>query len=257
MRMIAVAGAGLLVTTLAGCGHESGAGGGSLKGRSYLSTAVTADGKPKELVADTRIRMQFTDDGRLIADAGCNSMGGKVSTTGGRLSVQDLAITDLGCDPPRHAQDDWLAELLQDEPAWKLQADRLSVTKGGTELVLQDRATAEPDKPLDGTKWLLETVIAGEMASQTVGSERAHLTISGERVTGSTGCNDLQGIVARTGDKLTFGELSVTLKACTGDVAAVEQAVLAALKGEVTYSIEANRLKLRTPDGNGIDLTSG
>ena len=253
--MIAVAGAGLLLT-LAGCGDESSAGGGSLRGRSYLSTAVTADGKPKELVANTRIRMQFTDDGRLIADAGCNSMGGTVSTDGGKLSVQELAITDMGCDAPRHTQDDWLAKLLQDEPAWKLEADKLSVTHGGTELVLQDRETAEPDKPLDGTKWSLETVIAGETASHSVGSEMAHLTISGERVTGSTGCNDLQGIVARTGNKLTFGELSVTLKACTGDAAALEKAVLAALKGEVTYSIEANRLKLRTPDGNGIDLTS-
>ncbi|TCM41915.1 META domain-containing protein [Kribbella sp. VKM Ac-2568] len=253
--MIAVAGAGLLLT-LAGCGDESSAGGGSLKGRSYLSTAVTADGKPKELVAKTRIRMQFTDDGRLIADAGCNSMGGKVSTDGGKLSVQDLAITDRGCDAPRHTQDGWLAKLLQDEPAWKLEADQLSVTKGGTELVLQDRETAEPDKPLDGTRWSLETVIAGETASHSAGSERAHLTISGERITGSTGCNDLQGIVARTGNKLTFGELSVTLKACTGEAATLEKAVLAALKGEVTYSIEANRLKLRTPDGNGIDLTS-
>ena len=102
----------------------------------------------------------------------------------------------------------------------------------------------------------VETVIAGETASHSVGSERAYLTISGERVTGSTGCNDLQGIVARTGNKLTFGELSVTLKACTGEAATLEKAVLAALKGEVTYSIEANRLKLRTPDGNGIDLTS-
>jgi hypothetical protein len=28
------------------------------------------------------------------------------------------------------------------------------------------------------------------------------------------------------------------------------------LKGERTYSIEADRLKLRAPDGNGIDLTA-
>lgn len=247
-----MAGTALTVTA---CGSESGAG-GSLDGKSYLSVTATEDGKARQLVPKTRIRLQFLDDGRLMADAGCNSMGGKVSTDGGKLSVQDLAITDMGCDAPRHAQDDWLAKLLQDGPAWKLEADKLSVTKGGTELVLQDRETAEPDKPLDGTKWSLDTVITGGTASHTVGSERAHLTISGERVTGSTGCNDLQGIVARTGSKLTFGELSVTLKACTGLVDDLEKAMLAALKGEVTYSIEANRLELRTPDGNGIDLTS-
>jgi heat shock protein HslJ len=255
MRMIAVAGAGLLLT-LAGCGDESSAGGGSLKGRSYLSTVVTADGKPKELVANTRIRMQFTDDGRLIADAGCNSMQSPVDTGDGRLTVdRAMAVTEMGCDGPRHTQDGWLVNLLQTKPAWKLDGATLSVTSGGTTISLTDRETAEPVLALDGTKWSLDTVIAGETASHQVGAEKAWITLNGERVTGSTGCNELQGIVARGTGNLTFGELSTTRKACAGDAATLEKAIHNALKGEVTYSIEANRLKLRTPDGNGIDLT--
>src|SRR5215218_4106186 len=126
--MIAVAG---LLLALAACGDESSAG-GSLKGKSYLSTAVTENGQPKQLAPKTRIRLQFTDDGRLIADAGCNSMQSPVSTGNGKLSVEDLATTDMGCDAPRHAQDDWLAKLLQGKPTWKLEADTLTVSSGGT-----------------------------------------------------------------------------------------------------------------------------
>ena len=242
-----------LALPLAACGDESSAG-ASLKGKSYLSTSVMENGKAKQLAPNTRVRLQFMDDGRLLADAGCNSMQGPVSTSGGKLAVDDLAITDMGCDPPRQAQDDWLAKLLQDKPTWKLEADKLNVTAGTTTLVLQDRETAEPDLALDGTKWSLETVITGETASHQTGSEKAHFTISGERITGSTGCNDFQGIVARTGDKLTFGELGTTRRACEGDAAALEKAVLGVLKGEVSFSIEANRLSLRGANGNGLDL---
>ena len=256
--MVAVVVAGL-VLPLAGCGDESGAGGGAadpLKGKSYLSVSVTEGGKPKQLAPNTRVRLQFMDDGRLLADAGCNTMSGKVSTGGEQLTVEDgLAVTDLGCDPPRHAQDDWLVKLLQGKPTWKLEQNKLNVTTADTVLVLQDRDTAEPDLVLDGTRWSLETVVSGETASHSIGSEKAHLTISGERITGSTGCNDMQGIVARTANTLTFGELGTTRRACAGDAATLEKAVLNTLKGEVSFSIDSNRLKLRAPDGSGLDLT--
>ncbi len=261
MRITAVVVAGLALV-LSACGNESGAGGsgaggGSLDGRTFLSVSVTEDGSVKQLAPNTRIQLRFMDDGRLTATAGCNSLGAdKVSTDDGKLTVGTMGGTEMGCDPVRHAQDEWLSTLLQDDPGWKLDADKLTLTRGTTELVLQDRETAEPDMPLDGTKWSLETVISGETASHSMGSEQAYFTISGERITGSTGCNSFQGIVSRTGDKLTFGELATTRKACAGEQATLEKAILDGLKTEVTYSVESNRLKLRTADGSGLDLTS-
>jgi heat shock protein HslJ len=102
----------------------------------------------------------------------------------------------------------------------------------------------------------VETVVEGDTEWHLVGSEKAHLTISGERVTGSTGCNDFQGVVATAGDKLTFGELVSTQKACAGDDGKLEQAFVSTLKGVVTFTIEADRLQLRATDGNGLDLTA-
>jgi heat shock protein HslJ len=254
MRMVVVAG---LLLALAGCGDEPSASGGSLKGKTYLSTAVTEDGKPKQLVAKTRISLHFTDDGRLIADAGCNSMQSPVKTGGGKLAMDDgLAMTDMGCDGRRHAQDDWLSKVLSADPTWKLDGDRLTVSSGGTAITLQDRETTEPDLALDGTKWTLETVITGTVASHSAGSEKVWITINGERVTGSTGCNELQGPVARDTTKLTFGEIAITRpRPCPSGVATLQTALLNTLEGEVTYEIDANRLKLRA-SGNGLDFTA-
>jgi heat shock protein HslJ len=252
--MMAVAGACLLLA-LTGCGTELGAG-ASLKGKVYLSTAVTEDGKPKQLVPNSRVRLTFSDDGRLIADAGCNSMQSPVDTGGGKLSMDDqMAVTAMGCDSPRHAQDGWLMKILRSEPTWKLEGDRLTLTSGGTTISLTDRKTVEPDLALDGTKWSLETVISGETAAHQAGSEKVWITLNGDRVTGSTGCNELQGKVARDTGKLTFGEIATTRRACPGDAGKLEQTLLATLKGDVTYEIDSNRLKLRAGN-NGLDFTA-
>ncbi|GAB2631414.1 META domain-containing protein [Kribbella swartbergensis] len=252
--MISAAGAGLLLA-LTGCGNESSAG-GSLEGKTYLSTTVTEEGKPKRLVPNSRIRLTFTDDGRLIAEAGCNSMQAPVDTGNGKLSTDgDLAMTAMGCDAPRHAQDSWLMNVLKSEPSWKLEDDRLTLTSGGTTILLTDRETAGPDLSLDGTRWSLETVISGDTASHQAGSAKVWITVNGERVTGSTGCNELQGLVARGTGKLTFGEIATTRRACPGDAGRLEQTLLDRLRGDVSYEIDANRLKLRA-GGNGLDFTA-
>ncbi len=85
---------------------------------------MTENGQPKPLVAGTRITLNFVADGhRLGAQAGCNQMGGPASFEGGHLVVDDLATTEMGCDPPRHAQDEWLARFLTSRPMAKVRVD--------------------------------------------------------------------------------------------------------------------------------------
>jgi heat shock protein HslJ len=250
---------------LAACGSEPSTGGsstggsasgGSLDGRSFLSVSLTEDGKPKELAPKTRIGLRFAD-GNVHAETGCNQLGGEVSTDGGKLTIDVLGGTEMGCDAPRQEQEHWVEQLLKDRPTWKLDADKLTLTRGTTTLVLQDRKIVQPDKKLDGTRWTLESVVDGDTEWHLVGAAKAHLTISGERITGSTGCNDFQGIVSTSGGKLTFGELSSTQKSCTGDDGKLEKAFVGALTGSVTYTIEADRLQLRAAGGKGLDLIAG
>jgi len=246
MRMTALAGAGLLLLGLAACGDESAAG-STLKGKTYLSTSITQEGNGTPPAADTRVRLQFTNDGRLIADAGCNTMQAQVSTGDGKLTLKEPpSMTAMGCPGGRDALDSWLSNLLQSKPTWKLDGNTLTVASAGTTIALTDRKIVEPDAAIDGTKWTLNGVIDYDAVGHQQGAEKAWITFNGDRVTGFTGCNELNGKVARAGNTITFGELATTRRACAEAEGAMEKALVNGLKGRMTYTIDAGNLTLST-----------
>jgi heat shock protein HslJ len=251
---------GLLVVagiSLTACGSEAppaasiGGGGGSPVGKSYLSVQVTEDGKPKQLAPNTRLRLDFRDGRSLGFHAGCNQMGGEVSLDGGTVTMQGYGGTEMAC-PNRQAQETWLAKLLMDRPAWKLEGDTLTLSKGSTTVVLKDRKIVEPDLPIAGTRWTVDGVLAGQAVEHFPALAAAHFTIEGDRVTGSTGCNEFEGpVTTRTATTLSLGALRITTAVCSGDPARLERAMIGALGSPLTYSIDYNRLELRTADGKG------
>lgn len=247
-----------VVLAVAGCGDRgtsaSGGGDSPLRGRTFLSTAVTEDGKPHQLPEKSRVRLQFTDDGRLIADAGCNSMQGPVSIDGGRIEVRDLASTGMGCPGALQDQDGWLANLLSAKPSWKLDGTTLVVTSPSTEVTLADREVAEPDLPLQGTKWTLDTVLDGDVASNSPDMTKAWLQFDKDTVQVSAGCNSGSGTYEVSGGTIRVGDVATTRKACEPELMTVENAVLAVLHGEITYSIDSNRLTLKGNGGKGLGL---
>ncbi|WP_344144745.1 META domain-containing protein [Kribbella yunnanensis] len=255
MRMTALAGAGLLLLGLAACGNESSAG-GTLTGKTYLSTSITQEGEGKPPAPDTRVRLHFTDDGRLIADAGCNTIQAPVSTGDGKITLkQPAAMTEMGCPGGRDQLDLWLINLLKSSPTWKLSGNTLTVAADGTTIALTDREIVEPDAAIDGTKWTLSGVIDSDSISHQVGAEKAWITLNGDRVTGFTGCNELNGKVARAGHIITFGELATTRRACAGDDGKLEWSLVNGLKGAMTYKIEAGNLTL-SAGTNGLTFTA-
>lgn len=258
--------AAVLIAALlaAGCaGRQPGAPGGAggpgvaddqLRGRTFLSTSVRDGAGQRQLVAGTRVSLRFTDDGRLLADAGCNTMAGSVDTRGGRLTVPDLAVTDMGCDPPRHEQDSWLAGFLGAKPSWRLDGSDLELSAGGTELVLADREVAEPDLPLEGTRWVVDTVVSGDVAASTPAGGTATVTFGTGELAVDTGCNTGTGGYQVTGATIAVTAPAVTRKACAPDLMQLEQAVLAVLDGQVTFTVDADRLSLTHPSGKGLQL---
>lgn len=256
MRLVPLLAPALLL--LAACGDRGSAAtpppDNPLLGRTFLSTSITENGAPRPLVANTRVRVQFKDDGRLIADAGCNSMQGPVRLEGDQLQVDDMTITEMACEPGLQQQDEWLSRFLAGRPSWRLDGDTLTLTSGSTELVLLDRAVAEPDLSLEGTLWTVDTIVDGEVASSTPAGVTAHLTFQSGTVKGSGGCNELSGQYTLSGPTIRFNNMGTTLKLCGQDVMTVENAVIDVLRGEAAFTIEADRLTLTNPSGKGLQL---
>jgi heat shock protein HslJ len=253
----------IALAVVAGCGETVASPGGSdgLEGRTFLSESVTEAGETRELVDGTRIRMEFRDDGELRINAGCNHLMADVTIGGDTLEIGGVGGTAMGCDPDLHAQDDWIGEVLTGTTAWSLDGDVLTLTSGDTEIVLLDRVVADPDRPLEGTRWVVDTIITGSgddgaAASMYAGSEgEAWLQIHEGAVTATSGCREFTGAVALDGDKVSFTDVVQTDPACPAELVDVDEAMTAILTADVSYDITAARLNLEHPDGEiGLGL---
>lgn len=210
----------------------------SLDGHTYLSTEVEG----LVLVPGTQVRLTFRD-GNLNAQAGCNIMGGAYSIDGDRIRTTQMFMTEMGCDEPRQAQDEWLARFLSDL-TFTLDGDTLTLTDGTARVKLLDEEVAAPDKPLEGTRWVLDGIVSGDAVSSVPAGVIAAIEFAGGRVDVEAGCNTGGGGVEVTAEKLTFGPIALTKMACEGGAMAVEQAIVTVLSGEVGYAIDADGLTL-------------
>lgn len=256
MRRLGIVGA-LSLLMVAGCGEPNSADPGRpadpLHGQKFLSSEVTVDGKPHTLVPDTRVQLEFTDDGRLIATAGCNTLSGPVRTAGGRLAAE-LASSEVGCNAPRQEQDKWLAEILGTTPTWRLDGAKLRLSAGDTAMVLTDKEVAVPDLSLVETTWVVTGLDDGQTASSTPAGTAASFVFHDKRVEIAAGCNSGEADYTMTGNQIRFGRAPMTRKACDPDTMRLEAAVLGVVRGKVSFEIDGDRMLLNHPSGKGLEL---
>jgi heat shock protein HslJ len=251
----------LLLAGPLGCGDDGGGGGGGdgadldaeLDGRELVATGITEDGVRREPVAGTEIRLTF-DDGQLGATAGCNSMGGRYALDGDVLVVDELATTDMACEPPLMAQDEWLAGLLAGRPSVGLDGTDVTLTTGSTVVKLTDRQVVRPDAPLVGTVWVLDTIFEGGpdgAASSVPDGVEASVTFGDDGTYSiATGCNVGSGDYEQTGpDTLRLAQPLVSLSPCEPDQAVAEGAMLSLFApGDVEAVVDDQRLTLTAGD---------
>lgn len=232
----------------------------SLDGRTFISQEVTG----RDLVEGTEIRLRF--QGHLGVTAGCNSMGAGYSIEDGRLVIDagGLSQTEIGCDPERHEQDTWLADFLLSSPSVALSGDELTLTGDDAAIELLDREVAEPDLPLVGTTWRVDTVFdqhsgtgwdASDAGSAATAPTGVTIDFPDEEtfVVSAADCTSATGEVEIGTDTLTFADLVVEDIACPRPWAETLE-VLGV--GETTYEIEASRLTIEAR-GIGIGATAG
>ncbi len=226
--------------------------------REFWSTEVIVDGEPFELVDGTRIRIRF-GAGEIGASAGCNQLGGGWSLDGDRIVVGDMFMTEMGCEPALHAQDDLVVRFLGAGPTHALDGDtHTHTTENGDRIVLLDKEVAEPDRAIENA-WEV-TGFFDDLAAWSTGiAEPAVLDFRDGTLSGTSGCGPIP--ISPT-IEITDGTLEVTGDiaeiAWCGDVDELTRSYVAdltnvLLSGEpLTIDVNGRNLRLATPDGTGI-----
>jgi heat shock protein HslJ len=218
-----------------------------LIGRDFLlETAVGY-----EPVVGTVVRLGFTDS-VLSFSAGCNHYSGPYEVTNTSLVMNEMSATEMGCDANLMTQDAWLAEFFEKDPTLTLAGDTLTLTTNNATLTFLDRIVADPDRPLTGVTWNVDTLISGDAASSiptTLEEPSLHFEDDGTLVV-ETGCNSGTGTFEVHAEELTFSDVTFTQSTCSNSeaTALLEQLTDVFIDGTATYDIEAARLTIERGD---------
>lgn len=289
--LLGVLGAGALVIGLAACASSgtAGSGGttsasasapasGSASGSASVSTSASESGRTtrsdldgKTFVAtevtgshtqvpDSTITIAF-EGGSLSANAGCNTMVGRYTLVGGKLTAPQLASTMMACLGDLGDQDTWLGAFLASSPTYTLAGDTLTLTNGTDTVVLGPAPSGA--ETLESTGWKVsDTVTINNQANTTTAVDptlNAWMRFKGDEVAFNNSCNLGGGPVQIGDDTLTFGALRTTLIACEAPSGTLEGLMSQVLQGETTYSISTGGgvkyLRIMSADGStGLGL---
>ena len=207
-------------------------------------------------VAGTTVRLRFNEDTEFSMGAGCNSMFGSYEIRGGLLVSEGVGSTEIGCEQTLHEQDEWLATFMTSSPGISLDGDTLTLTGEDATLVFLDREVADPDRPLTGRGWTVDSFIQGDGISNLALDEAPTLQFRDDGVVEVfTGCVMGGGTFSAAADTLTLNTTFAEAD-CTDGAAIADQLVRAALStGESTFEIDASRLTIMR-GGDGIAATT-
>ncbi len=113
--------------------------------------------------------------------------------------------------------------------------------------------SAAPAFPLEGTYWVLQSLINQQGESQVALSEtQVDAIFEQGRVSGTDGCNRYSASFELDGDKLTIQPGMSTLMACPEPIMGQAQLYQAALASASSYRITGDLLEILNPDGKVV-----
>lgn len=187
------------------------------------------------------------ESGRLTGFAGCNNFSGSFTLDGDQLKIGQVASTQMACPEPGSTIENAFHAALSGTLQYAVDGDKLTATNAAGETL---RFQREPPPRLAGVNWKVTSYNNNRQAVVGVLGESS-LTMSFEdgKVSGSAGCNSFHGSYSTEGNKVRFGPLATTRRACEEPLMTQEKEFLAALASAVTWSIEGNVLDMHRGDG--------
>lgn len=245
--LLALAGAGLLVTSA--CGSDSSdvtaspsTGGSStnLEGTTWVLAKKTELGAE---LGDVVVSATFAD-GNVSGTSGCNTYSGPYTLDGNKLTIgPNLASTQMACGPAETAVEKVVTTRLPKVAGYSIAGSTLTLTDSAGQPLLVFEASVGADA-IQGSWDVLSYYTGNAIQSVVVGS-----TVTAEfkdgQISGNSGCNTYSGPYKVDGSNITIGPLASTKKACSSDeLNKQETSYLAALELAKTFAVTGNRLDL-------------
>ena len=258
--MAAILAAGLV---LAGCGPKpagggddggSEAAGGGGAGRYDGQWQLVAGQSPSGPLPVPRQVTMTIHGSEISGTSACNQYFGTAAIDGSSFSVKDVGSTGMGCPGKRMVAEERYHEALAAADEIAGSGPGMTITGPQVELQFEPVAPVEP-AAFEDTTWHLQSLVFGNGPEGTVTSTQAPATLvftAGGRLTGTTGCVDLDGRWERDGETVTVTGLPDGDVDCSvaGDQ---NDHVLKVLRSPFTAAVDERLLTITADDG-GVGL---
>ncbi len=254
MRRQTIGTAGVVAVALAamalvGCGDSGGEPDTDAFLGAWVLTDGTHEGAAIPIVDGARITMTI-EPGSVGGTAACNGYGGSFRSDGRAFRIDELGMTDMGCEPPIQASEQAYLAALPDVRSIDL-VDGQLVLSGNVVRLAFDRLAPVPDAELVGTTWEMDTIIDGPAASSVAG-DRATLTLRPDgTLVGGTGCRSLSGTWIINGDEVLFPNFGADGE-CPAELARQDGHVVEVLGDGFTVQIDGDRLTVTSRGNLGL-----
>jgi heat shock protein HslJ len=245
-----------LALGMAGCGSDntsparSGTGGASTSGAS-TSGPAPLEGTSWILGTDALGVSgveEFTptalfNAGTVSGNSGCNGYSGSYRTSGGSMTISNVAGTQMSCGPIADAIETAYLGRLGKVASYAINGSTLTLSDAsGSTLLTYSVSTAT----LAGD-WHINAYLAtsGQAFTSVInGSNPTAKFGTDGSLSGTTGCNNFTGSYQTKGDTITISPLATTRKACPADLTDQEAGILAAFQTATRFEVTKGRATL-------------
>jgi heat shock protein HslJ len=239
------------VLLLSACGTSSPQAGTDLdlEGSSWVLSTLTVDGVETPAVPAATATLVFGPDGEVSGSTGCNRFIGEWEQDASALTISVAGSTMAACAAPELSeQEQLLLEALAQTGSARQTGETLELLDGDSTVLLRYDASLTQ---LGGTSWQATGVnnrSGGVESTALTSSVTAQFGDDGE-ISGFSGCRDYTGRFVASEDVIEVTDISLVGDECSGDPAALEANVVAALEASQTFTIEGATLTLRDSEG--------
>jgi len=251
-------------SVLVACGGDDGGGGGGSGGASAgKSGAQDQPLEGTEWILDQEasgltpvpaavVTAQFSSDGRLTGNAGCNNYTTSYQIDGSDMTISpQIAQNLIACSGPVGRVERAYLARLPKAKSFAITGQKLTITTAAAPLVYK---ALDPEQALAGDWVVINYFRPGAVTSPVPGSQLTAEFAKGT-ISGDAGCNQYSGPYEVDGTKIAIGPVASTLRACADPaVGEQESQYLAALALARTFSLAGGNLTLFR-DGGTIAVT--